>query len=232
MAQGTPHRGEMMTLKSASDGAELSAYHVTPSGDKKGGLVLIQEIFGVTDHIKDLCDGFAADGYEVVAPCLYDREEKDFQATYSEDDIARSLKLRDAVDYIHTQGDVQAAINFLHTRNNLRVHITGYCYGGSVAWVAACRCTGLTSAAGYYGRHTINFVDEDPKCETILHFGERDESIPMEWVRDIEAAHPDIRVYVYDADHGFNSDRRANYDEDATQQARERTLELFEMADL
>ncbi|MGD1935236.1 MAG: dienelactone hydrolase family protein [Candidatus Phaeomarinobacter sp.] len=232
MAQGTQHKGEMMTLKSASDGAELSAYHVTPSGDKKGGLVLIQEIFGVTDHIKDLCDGFAADGYEVVAPCLYDREEKGFQATYSDDDIAKSLKLRDAVDYIHTQGDVQAAINFLHTRNNLRVHITGYCYGGSVAWVAACRCTGLTSAAGYYGRHTINFVDEEPKCETILHFGERDESIPMEWVRDIEAAHPDIRVYVYDADHGFNSDRRANYDQDATDQARERTLELFEMSDL
>ena len=226
------HKGEMMTLKSASDGAELSVYHVTPSGDKKGGLVLIQEIFGVTDHIKDLCDGFAADGYEVVAPCLYDREEKDFQATYSDDDIAKSLKLRDAVDYIHTQGDVQAAINYLHTRNNLRVHITGYCYGGSVAWVAACRCTGLTSAAGYYGRHTINFVDEEPKCETILHFGERDESIPMEWVREIEAAHPDVRVYVYDADHGFNSDRRANYDEDATRQARERTLKLFEMADL
>lgn len=232
MAQGTSHRGEMMTLKSAGDGAELSAYHVTPFGDKKGGLVLIQEIFGVTDHIKDLCDGFAADGYEVAAPCLYDREEPGFQATYSDDDIARSLKLQEATGYDHVKGDVQAAIDFLHTRNNLRVHITGYCYGGSVAWVAACRCSGLTSAAGYYGRHIIDHVDEEPQCETILHFGEQDKAIPMEWVRDIEAAHPDIRVYVYDADHGFNSDRRANYDEDATQQARERTLELFEMADL
>lgn len=227
-------KGRTITLKSRSDGAELAAYHATPpaSIDRKGGLVLVQEIFGVTDHIRDLCDGFAADGYEVVAPSLYDREEPGFEASYSDDDIARAMKLRDAAGFTHTKGDIQAAIDFLHTRNNLRVHITGYCYGGSVAWLAACRCKGLTSAAGYYGRHVIDFIGEEPKCETILHFGEQDQTIPMDWVREIEAEHPEVRVYVYDADHGFNSDRRTNYDEDATAQARERTLELFEMADL
>ncbi len=227
-----PIKGETIKLKSASDGAEISAYHVRPSGDRKGGIVLVQEIFGVTDHIRELCDGFAADGYEVIAPSLYDREEPGFEATYSDDDIARALKLREAAGFTHTKGDIQAAIDALHVKGNMRVHITGYCYGGSVAWIAACHCRGLTSASGYYGRHIIDHVDDEPQCPTILHFGERDESIPMDWVRDIEAAHPDVRVYVYDADHGFNSDRRTNYDENATMEARERTLELFEMADL
>ncbi|MEQ8747868.1 dienelactone hydrolase family protein [Pyruvatibacter sp.] len=225
-----PHKGEMITLKSASDGATIAAYHVKPSGERKGGLVLAQEIFGVTDHIRDLCDGFARDGYQVLAPSLYDREEPGFEATYSDEDIARSLRLRDAAGFTHTQGDIQAAIDWLRINGNRRVHITGYCYGGSVAWIAACRCKGLTSAAGYYGRHVIDHVEEEPQCETILHFGERDQTIPMEWVREIEAAHPQVRVYVYDADHGFNSDRRANYDEDATLEARDRTLELFESA--
>lgn len=229
---GSSHKGSTISLKSQSDGADISAYHVRPSGDRKGGLVLIQEIFGVTDHIRDLCDGFAADGYEVVAPSLYDREHPQFEGQYTKEDTAHAMKLRDAAGFTHAQGDVQAAVDFLHTQNNLRVHITGYCYGGSVAWIAACRCKGLTSAAGYYGRHIIEHVEEEPKCETILHFGERDETIPMDWVREIEADHPEIRVYVYDAGHGFNSDRRTNYDPDATQQARERTLELFEMAGL
>lgn len=224
------HRGKTITIKSASDGAELGTYHVTASGERRGGLVLVQEIFGVTDHIRDLCDGFAADGYEVLAPSLYDRAHRDWQATYSDDDIATSMKLAQKVDFEHTEGDIQAAIDFLHRQGNQRVHITGYCYGGSVAWVAACRCEGLTSAAGYYGRRVIDFNAEEPKCPTILHFGERDKAIPMEWVREIEAEHPDVRVYVYDADHGFNSDRRANYDEAATLEARERTLQLFETA--
>ena len=99
-----------------------------------------------------------------------------------------------------------------------------------MTWIAACRCEGLTSAAGYYGRNVIDYVEEEPKCPIILHFGERDASIPMEWVREVEANHPDVPVYVYDADHGFNSDRRDNYDPDATELARDRTLELFESA--
>lgn len=224
------HRGETITLKSNSDGAELGAWHVKATGDRKGGLVLAQEIFGVTDHIRDLCDGFAAGGYEVIAPSLYDRAHRDWQATYSDTDIKTSLELAGTVGFEHTQGDIQAAIDFLHRQGNQRVHITGYCYGGTVAWLAACRCNGLTSAAGYYGRRIIDFNDEEPACPAILHFGERDKAIPMEWVREIEAAHPEVRVYVYDADHGFNSDRRANYDEAATLEARERTLQLFETA--
>ncbi len=225
------HKGEAITIKSMSDGAELGAYHVKPSGEKKGGLVLVQEIFGVTDHIRDLCDGFAADGYEVLAPSLYDREEKGFEATYEQADIDKAIALAGKVDFEHTKGDIQAAIDYLHRQGNHRVHITGYCYGGSVVWLAACRCERLTSAAGYYGRRIIDFVEEEPQCPTILHFGEQDKMIPMDWVREIEAAHPEVRVYVYDADHGFNSDRRDNYDEDATIEARERTLELFETAE-
>lgn len=224
-----PRKGRMIALTSA-DGTEIGAYRVEPEGSAKGGLVLAMEIFGVTDHIKDLCDGFAADGYAVIAPALYDRAERNFQASYSDADIARARKHLDAVMYRHTEADIQAAIDGLRIDGLGRIHIVGYCYGGSVAWLSACRCDGLTSAVGYYGRHIIDFVAERPKCPTLLHFGSRDKSIPADWVERIRLAHPDVDLHVYDADHGFNSDRRQNYDETAARLARTRTLRHFETA--
>jgi carboxymethylenebutenolidase len=217
-------KGKTIQLKSG-DGAEIDCYHVQASGDRKGGLVLIMEIFGVTDHIRELCDGYAADGYEVLSPALYDRQQKDFEASYSQEDIETSLKLRAENTYENTVLDCQACVDFLKPRGP--VFITGYCYGGSVSWLAACRVNGLSAAAGYYGGAIIEFNEEDPKCPTILHFGEKDASIPIDDVREIEASHPDVQVYVYNADHGFNSDRRQNYDEACALQAKERTLNHF-----
>ncbi|MBX3506564.1 MAG: dienelactone hydrolase family protein [Parvibaculum sp.] len=221
------HKGRMVTLTSG-DGAEILCYHVKAEGARKGGLVLIMEIFGVTAHIKDLCDGYAARGYDVLSPQLYDRQVKDFQATYSQEDIQRSLELRAANTYENTVLDAQMCIDRLRADGNGKVFITGYCYGGSVSWVAACRAKGLDAASCYYGGAIKQFIDESPKCPTICHFGEKDHGIPMEDVRAIEAAHPEVKVYVYDADHGFNSDRRNNYDKTAAELALKRTLELFD----
>ena len=218
-------KGNTITLKSG-DGAEIDCYHVAAEGDRRGGLVLIMEIFGVTDHIKELCDGYAAEGYEVLSPAIYDRQVKGFEATYSDEDIKKSLEIRAANSYENTVLDAQMCIDFLKPRGP--VYMTGYCYGGSITWVAACRADGLAAAAGYYGGAIKDFIDEKPKCPTILHFGEKDASIPMDDVRRIEQAHPDVAVYVYDADHGFNSDRRQHYDAGCAKLARERTIALFE----
>jgi len=220
-------KGKTITLKSG-DGADILCYHVKAEGKRKGGLVLIMEIFGVTAHIKDLCDGYAARGYDVLSPQLYDRQVKDFQATYAQEDIQKSLDYRAKNPIENTVMDVQMCVDKLRADGCEKVFITGYCYGGTVTWVAACRVEGLDAAACYYGGAIKDFLGETPKCPTINHFGEKDHSIPMNVVERIKKAHPEVPSYVYDADHGFNSDRRNNYDKTAAELALKRTLELFD----
>lgn len=218
------HKGKLIQMI-GKDGAEFDVYHVEPGGERKGGLVLVQEIFGITDHIKDVCDGYAADGYEVLAPSLYDREHRGFQASYAEGDVARAIKLAGKFPPHDVLDDLQLTIDQLREKGP--VFMTGYCYGGSVCWVAACRSEGLAAVSGYYGRLAVKYADETPKCPTIMHFGEHDASIPMSDVKTLQDAHPDIPMYVYDAGHGFNSDRRADYDDACAKLAKRRTLALF-----
>jgi len=218
-------QGKMIKMK-MKDGAEIGVYHVEPTGARRGGLVVIQEIFGVTDHIKDVCDSYAADGYEVLGPALYDREEPNFQASYSPEDIQKAIKIaRGDHPFELSIADSQTCIDALKGKG--KVFITGYCYGGSVTWAAACRCDGLAAASGYYGGNIAQMADWTPKCPTILHFGKHDHGIPMEAVEKVQKLHPDVKVYVYDAGHGFNSDRRADYNPEAAKLARQRTLDLF-----
>lgn len=216
-----------MTKMKMSDGAEIGVYHVNPKGARRGGLVLIQEIFGVTDHIKELCDGYANEGYEVLGPALYDREAPNFQASYSPEDIQKAIKIaRGDHPFDLSVKDTQVCIDALKSKG--KVFITGYCYGGSVTWAAAARCDGLAAASGYYGGNIPQMIDLNPKCPTILHFGRKDHGIPMEAVDKVKSAHPDVKVYVYDeAGHGFNSDRRTDYHEESAKLGKQRTLELF-----
>ena len=219
-------RGDMTKLP-MSDGALIGVYHVQPRGARRGGLVLIQEIFGVTEHIKEQADRFADHGFEVLAPAIYDREAPGFEASYSPEDRQKAMKIaRELHPFALTITDTQTCIDALKDQGP--VFITGYCYGGSVAWAAACRCTGLAAASGYYGSLVPQFANETPKCPTILHFGRHDSSIPMEGIDKVKAAHPDVPVYLYDAGHGFNSDRRADYHAESAHLAFERTLALFQ----
>jgi len=215
--------GETITLKSRHDGFELSAYRVKPTDARRGGLLLIQEIFGVTDHIRELADGFAQDGYEVIAPAFYDRLEPGFEADYSPDAIQKGVQYATATPWDQVAGDAQAAIDALQPP----VFVVGYCWGGAATWLVACRCEGVAAASAFYGRRISELVDEVPKAPTILHFGKTDASIPMEKVDEIREKHPDLAVYLYDAGHGFNSDRRADYHADSARLARLRTLALF-----
>lgn len=218
--------GETIRLKSKFDGFEFDAYHVTPADARRGGLLLVQEIFGISDHIRELCDGYAADGYEVIAPAFYDRLERGFAAAYDQEGVAKGIQYATATPWDQVQGDAQAAIDALAPP----VFATGYCWGGAVAWLAACRCDGVAAASCFYGRRINDLLDETPRCPTILHYGKTDHSIPMDKVEEVRARHPDVPVYVYDAGHGFVSDRRADYSEDAAKLSRLRTLQLFARA--
>lgn len=215
--------GETIRLTNPADGFTFDAYHAPTRDARRGGLVLIQEIFGVTDHIRELADGFAEDGYEVIAPSFYDRLEPGFQASYEPDDIQKGVRLSMATPWDQVAGDLQAAIVALKPP----VFVTGYCWGGAAAWLAACRCEGLSAAAAFYGRRISELVDETPRCPTILHFGKSDASIPMDKVEEIRERHPDVPVFLYDAGHGFVSDRRSDYHPDSARLARLRTLQLF-----
>lgn len=215
--------GGTITLKSRFDGFEIPAYHAPPRDARRGGLVLVQEIFGVTDHIRELCEAFAEEGYEVIAPAFYERLAPGFEADYSPASIEQGKAFSQATGWDQVQGDLQAAIDVLAPP----VFVVGFCWGGAAAWLAACRCDGLAAAACYYGRRISELALETPKVPTILHFGKADASIPPETVEEIRERHPDLPIYLYDAGHGFVSDRRADYDADSARLARLRTQAHF-----
>ena len=215
--------GETVRLTSSLDGFVIDAYRAVPPDARRGGLVLVQEIFGVTDHIRELADGYAADGYETLAPSFFDRRAPGFQAGYDAEGIAKGRDLSEATAWDEVAADLQAAIDALAPP----VFVVGYCWGGTAAWLAACRCDGLAGASAFYGRRIPELLSETPKVPIILHFGRDDASIPPAVVEAIAAAHEDLPIHIYDAGHGFVSDRRADYRPDAARLARLRTLQLF-----
>jgi carboxymethylenebutenolidase len=216
---------EAISLTSGGDGFVFAAYRAAPDDARRGGLVLIQEIFGVTDHIRELADGFAADGYETIAPSLYDRQRRGFEAGHDAEGVAAGRRYSEAAPWDHVAADLAAAIAALAPP----VFVVGYCWGGAATWLAACRCEGLAAASAFYGRRIPELVAETPRCPIILHFGRNDASIPPATVEQIAEAHPEIPIHLYDAGHGFASDRRADYSPDAARLARLRTLQLFAM---
>jgi carboxymethylenebutenolidase len=218
-------RGSMIKMK-MRDRAEIGVYHVEPKGTRRGGLVVIQEIFGITEHIKECCRSFAQEGYEVLAPSLFDREEPGFVTGYSPEEMQRAIRMaRQTHPFNQSVADACASVSALKDKGP--VFMVGYCYGGSVVWAAACQCDGLSAASSYYGSQLPAMADRQPKCPVIAHFGEHDAGIPLDGVKKFQAAHPEVPVYIYDAGHGFNSDRPDHHNEAAARLARQRTLDLF-----
>jgi carboxymethylenebutenolidase len=213
----------MMEL-TAADGHRLQAYESVPSGAARGGVVVVQEIFGVNDHIRRVADGYAADGYRVIAPALFDRVRPGIELGYTDADIAEGRKIRGQLSFDQALADVEAARKALGDRN---IGIVGYCWGGTVTWLAAARIAGFAAAASYYGGGIGQFAAEHPRCPTQCHFGEKDHAIPMSEVAAVRAANPGVEVYTYPAGHGFNCDARASFDAAAAKLARDRTLAFF-----
>lgn len=208
----------------AADGHRLQAYEAAPAGAARGGVVVVQEIFGVNGHIRRVADGYAADGYRVIAPALFDRVRPGIELGYSDADIAEGRRIRGQLSFEQALADVEAARKAL---GDGHIGIVGYCWGGTVTWLAAARITGFAAAASYYGGGIGQFAAEHPRCPTQCHFGEKDHAIPLTEVAAVRDANPGVEVYTYPAGHGFNCDERASFDAAAAKLARERTLAFF-----
>ncbi len=215
--------GETVQLKSARDGFQFDAYRAGVSDARRGGLVILHAIWGVTPHLRALADDYAEAGYEVLVPSLFDRLKPGFAAQ----DTAPALMAQQMgfAEATHWGADVldlvQAAIDALAPP----VFAMGFCYGGTVAWLAAARCSDLAAVSSFYGGQIPDYLTETPKVPTILHLGKTDELIPPAQVEAIREAHPDLPVYMYDAGHAFVAPN--GYHEDSARLSKLRTLALF-----
>jgi carboxymethylenebutenolidase len=210
---------------SASDGHTLSAYRAAPAGKPKGALVVAMEIFGVNSHIRSVADSYAADGYLAIAPALFDRVQRDYEAGYSQDEIQKGIAFIQKMNLDDTMKDVAAAIDNVSSAG--KVGIVGYCWGGTVAWKAACTLAGLACAIPYYGGGVPGLSALQAKCPVLFHWGETDHSIPIEKAKQFAEAHAAQTHYFYPAGHGFNCDQRGSYDKASAQLARTRTLQFL-----
>ena len=219
------NRGTRYQL-TASDGFKLGGYRADPAGTPKAAIVVIQEIFGVNHHIRSVCDRLASAGYVAIAPSIFDRITPNFQCGYSPDEVANARKFvanpdlgRDAARHPGRNRCGQGC---------RPVGIIGFCLGGSIAYAAATKLSGLSAAVGYYGGAVIRFADDKPQVPTQLHFGEKDAGIPLTDVETIKAKRPEVEVYIYPgAQHGFHCDERASYDKASADIAWPRSLEFF-----
>lgn len=214
----------MLTL-TTSDSHSLGAYRADPDGQPKGAVVIIQEIFGVNKYIRSVCERYAALGYTAIAPALFDRVETGVELDYTADAIQAGLKLKTAIPAEQSLADIAACIDAV--KNAGPVSVIGYCWGGSLAYLAACRLDGLSKSIAYYGGQIAEYSKESPKIPTLMHFGDQDASISMDAVETVKAAQPDLPLYVYEAGHGFSCDQRASYDEAAAKLALSRTLDFL-----
>ncbi len=187
---------------------------------------MLQEAFGVNRHIRSVAEGYARDGFLAIAPALFDRIQLGVELGYEGEDLQRGIALARQCDPADVMKDVAAAVRFLREQTGKKVGVIGYCFGGSMAWLSATRLK-PDAAVGYYGGQIAPFAAETPSCPVMLHFGRLDQHIPKENVDKVQAAHPDVKIFWYDAGHGFNCDDRAAYDPPSAKLARERSLEFF-----
>jgi len=206
----------------AADGHQLDAYIARPAGEPVAALVVVQEVFGVNPHIRSVADGYAKDGFLAIAPALFDRIERGVELGYEGEDMNRAMSFIPHLDIEKSLLDVSAAIDFAAAETGKKVGVVGYCYGGTLAWLAATR-RGVPSV-GYYGGYIANYAAEPLQAPVLLHFGRLDQHIPAEKVEAIHAAHPEVALFWYDAGHGFNRDAAGA----AAVEARQRSLAFLQ----
>jgi carboxymethylenebutenolidase len=215
--------GEFTTLM-ARDGHEFNAWLTAPSQPARGAVVIAQEIFGVNRHIRAVADGFAAEGYVTIAPCLFDRIRRGIELGYSEAEVQQGRGYRLQIPKEKTVLDLTACINVI--KHSGRVSMIGYCWGGTLAYIAACELP-VFCAVSYYGGQIKDHLEKSPRRPVMYHFGEKDPHIPLSDVETIRAADPNGIFHLYPADHGFNCDERSTYDAASAALARERTLQFL-----
>ena len=217
-----------VTLTSAADGFAFSAAHALPQGQRKGGIVVIQEIFGLDQYVLADVARWAALGFEVLAPSIFDRAEPGYVAEHDPQGFQTGIANVGTVGLDKMLSDIQACIDELAARGP--VFAVGYCLGGSLVWLAAGKLKGLTAGAAYYGSMIAANAELPLNAPVIVHLGRKDGHIPADAVKDrLAEAQPEVAVYVYEnSGHGFNNDGRPDSDLDDAKLARERTLALFQ----
>jgi carboxymethylenebutenolidase len=222
--------GETITL-AGTDGFEFSAYHEPAFTPHKGGVIVLQEIFGIDRHVRADVERWAKMGYEALAPSLFDRRQRNFTAEHDAPGLEAGISHARATPLEQALGDIAACRDFLNKHGG-KVHVVGYCYGGSLAWLSAAKVEGLAASSSYYGSMVQANADLKPLCPVIIHLGRTDPGIPADDVAAAVAkANPDVPVYIYEgAGHGFNNQSPERYNAEAADLARHRTLELFDQA--
>ena len=219
--------GQDITV-TTKDGSSIGAYMAEPEAGvaRLGCVVVIQEIFGVNGHIREVTDGYAAQGYVAIAPKIFDRIDSNIELGYTEADMGKGIELAfQKLNLKQTLVDLQATIDLAGEHG--KVGVVGYCFGGLLTWLCACDLSGVHAASSYYGGGIVGNLNKQAKCPTIMHFGELDAHIPLSDVEKIKAAQSDVPVHVYAADHGFNCNHRGSFNEEASKLALERTLAHF-----
>ena len=217
--------GQNIELKT-KDGKTISAYKAEPGGKPRGGIVVIQEIWGVNSHIRDVADRYAKEGYVAIAPAIFDRIEPGVKMDqYTQETMQKGFGYMQKVDQDQALLDISAAV--AEASKAGKVGVVGFCFGGRMAWLAASRVDGIAASVPYYGGGVPQLASEKPKVPVMLHFGEKDAHIPVASVEEFKKVHPTLPVYIYAADHGFNCDQRGSYDAAAAKLAQDRTLEFF-----
>ena len=215
--------GEILELK-AEDNNIFSAYISQPLEKPIGGLVILQEIFGVNSHIREVTDLYASKGYLSIAPALFDRIENNIQLGYDKSGVSKGRELKELCDK-NALTDIDAAISVVSSAGN--VGIIGYCWGGSLSWRMACHSNNLSASVYYYGGDIPKLKTLEPKCSVLTHFGEFDQGIPIDSVKVFKSIKPEVLTYTYPADHGFNCDHRKQFDQTCSKIALDRTLKFL-----
>jgi carboxymethylenebutenolidase len=211
----------------ASDGHTFQAWRADPPGKPKAGIVVVQEIFGLNDHMRKMTEGFGFDGYLAICPSLFDRVKPGIELGYGEDDVKQGREIRAKVPTHKALADIAACALALQRAGCIKIAVVGYCWGGLLTWLSATRITGLNAAIAYYGGGIVQHVEETARCPVLFHFGEQDAHIPMSDVEKIGRLQPDSDLFVYPAGHGFACDARGSYDKASADKARERTREFL-----
>ncbi len=219
--------GDWIQLNTA-DGKELSAYAAEPDGKPLGGLVIIQEIFGVNKSIREVVDSYATEGFVAIAPALFDRIEKGIELGYGPEDMQKAFQLYPRLNPDHSLIDVAAAFQYVAAKEEKNA-VLGFCYGGLLSWLSATRGKqhGMepTCCVGYYAGGVGKVATEEPTCPVMLHFGADDDHIGKDQVDAVRSAHPDVQIFTYDgAGHAFANAQRSSFEPEAAKLARERSL--------
>jgi carboxymethylenebutenolidase len=216
----------------AADGTQFPAYVATPASPAKAAVVVIQEIFAVNVHIREVADGYAKEGYLAIAPAMFHRAQANVELGYAEADMGAGMALKTAIESLPSPGamqDIQASIDHVHAACGGKVGVVGYCWGGLLTWRSACLLNGLSAAAPYYGGGMTTDAESarQSKVPVMAHFAEEDKWISMESVRAFQSAHPSAQVFTYAAHHGFNCNHRGAWHAESAALAKQRTLDFF-----